>query len=301
MSRKEAIKTSEPDEKRGPTLSLPKQLENESGLEPKPDPRPKYEAPTYLGSDKLLGKVALITGGDSGIGRAVAVLFAREGADVVITYQPIGQADADETERAVMAEGQRVLLIAGSIVDPSFCRTAVERTVREFGRLDIVVNNASYQHHQENLRDLSDEQWDLTFKTNVYGCFRLTQAALPHLGPGSAIINTGSITGIKGSHHLLDYAATKGAIHAFTKSLARNLVGRGIRVNCVAPGPVWTPPDPSDEDAEDVATIGRDVPMGRPALPEEVAPAFVFFASEADSSYATGEVLTLLGGETTGS
>jgi len=283
-----------------PTPPFPKQHQQRPGLEAGLDPRPQYEARAYLGSDKLLGKVALITGGDSGIGRAVAVLFAREGADIVLTHLPEEQIDADETARAVLGEGQRVLLVAGDIVEPSFCRTVVERTIREFGKLDILVNNAAYQHHQEDLRELSDEQWDLTFKTNVYGYFRMAQAALPYLGPGSAIINTGSVTGIEGSGHLLDYASTKGAIHAFTKSLARNLVDKGIRVNCVAPGPVWTPLNPSDKDAEEVAKFGQDVPMGRPAQPEEIAPAFVFFASVVDSSYITGEVLAVLGGETTG-
>jgi NAD(P)-dependent dehydrogenase (short-subunit alcohol dehydrogenase family) len=243
--------------------------------------------------------VALITGGDSGIGRAVAVLFAREGADVAITYLPEEQTDAEETREAVEDEGGRALLLAGDLQDPAFCKGAVERTVAKLGKLDVLVNNAAFQQHQQGLEELSEEQWDRTFKTNIYSYFRMTKAALPHLKEGSAILNTGSITGLEGSGHLLDYAATKGAIHAFTKSLAKNLVEKGIRVNCVSPGPVWTPLNPSDKPAKEVAKFGADTPMKRPAQPEEIAPAYVYFASEIDSSYVTGEILTLLGGETT--
>ena len=278
---------------------MPKQHQEKPGLESRVKPRPRYQAPLYQGSGKLEGKVALITGGDSGIGRAVAVLFAREGADVAITHLPEEKTDAQESKEAIEAEGRKGLVIAGDVRQPEFCRRAIERTVKGFGKLDILVNNAAFQQHQEGLEDLSAEQWDRTFKTNIYGYFHMAKAALPHLREGSSIINTGSITGLEGSKELLDYAATKGAIHAFTKSLAQNLVERGIRVNCVAPGPVWTPLNPSDQPAEDVAEFGADTPMGRPAQPEEIAPAFVFFASEADSSYVTGEVLTLLGGETT--
>ncbi len=284
---------------RQPTPPFPEQHQEKPGLESRLAPRPEYRAPRYKGADKLAGKIALITGGDSGIGRAVAVLYAREGADVAIVYLPQEQSDAEETGRAVEAEGRRALLIPGDVTEPGFAGEAVERTVREFGRLDILVNNAAYQQHQDSIDELSEEQWDRTFKTNIYGYFRMAKAALPHLGPGGAIINTGSITGLEGSKQLLDYSATKGAIHAFTKSLAQQLVERGIRVNCVAPGPVWTPLNPSDKPAEAVAKFGQQVPMGRPAQPEEVAPSYVFFASEADSSYITGEVLTLLGGETT--
>jgi NAD(P)-dependent dehydrogenase (short-subunit alcohol dehydrogenase family) len=268
-------------------------------MESKVDPRPRYEAPQYRAAGKLEGKIALVTGGDSGIGRSVAVLYAREGADVAIVYLPQEQSDAEETERAIEQEGRQALLIPGDVTDPEFCRQAVEQTVQEFGRLDVLVNNAAFQQHQEGLEELSDEQWDHTFKTNIYGYFRMAKAALPHLAPGSAIINTGSITGLIGSKQLLDYSATKGAIHAFTKSLAQNLVDRGIRVNCVAPGPVWTPLNVADKAAEKVAEHGKKVPMERAAQPEEIAPAYVFFASGADSSYITGEVLTLLGGETT--
>lgn len=262
-------------------------------------PRPHYRAPSYKGSGKLQDKVALITGGDSGIGRAVAVLYAREGADVALVYLESEKVDAEETQRAVEQEGRRALLIAGDVCDPGFCRDAVEMTLDEFGQLDILVNNAAYQQHQESLDDLSEEQWDKTFRTNIYGYFYMAKYAIPHLQEGSAIINCGSITGLEGSAQLLDYSSTKGAIHAFTKSLAQNLVEKGIRVNCVAPGPVWTPLNVADKPAKEVAQHGAKQPMKRPAQPEEVAPAFVFFASEADSSYITGEVLTLLGGETT--
>jgi len=282
-----------------PTPPFPAQHQEKPGLESELQPRPEYQAPHYRGSGKLEGKVALITGGDSGIGRAVAVLYAREGADVAIVYLPQEQTDADETKQAVEAEGRRAVLISGDVTDPNFCRQAVETTVRELGKLDILVNNAAFQQHQSGLEELTDEQWDHTFKTNIYGYFRMAKAALPHLKPGSAIVNCGSITGLQGSKELLDYSSTKGAIHAFTKSLAQNLVEKGIRVNCVAPGPVWTPLNPSDRPAEAVAKFGQQTPMQRPAQPEEIAPAFVFFASDADSSYITGEVLTILGGGTT--
>jgi NAD(P)-dependent dehydrogenase (short-subunit alcohol dehydrogenase family) len=282
-----------------PKSPMPPQHQEKPGIESKLTPRPRYEAPLYKGSDKLKNKVALITGGDSGIGRAVAVLFAREGASVAITHLPEEKSDAEETRDAIKAEGQKALLIKADVRKSSVCRKIVASTVKEFGRLDILVNNAAFQQHQEGLEDLTEDQWDLTFKTNIYGYFNMAKAALPQLPRGGAIINTGSITGLEGSKELLDYSSTKGAIHAFTKSLAQNLVKRGIRVNCVAPGPVWTPLNPSDKDGEDVAKFGADTPMERPAQPEEIAPAYVYFASEADSSYVTGEVLTLLGGETT--
>lgn len=282
-----------------PKSPMPAQHQEKPGLESKLRPRPKYQAPYYKGAEKLKQKVALITGGDSGIGRAVAVLFAREGANVAITYLPEEQSDADETREAVAAEGQKAHLIAGDLTDPDFCKEAVEATVARFGKLDILVNNAAFQQHRGSLTEVSDDQWDRTFKSNIYSYFRVTKAAIRHLKKGSAIVNCGSITGLEGSKHLLDYAATKGAIHAFTKSLAQNLVEKGIRVNCVAPGPVWTPLNPSDKPAKDIREFGADTPMKRPAQPEEIAPAFVYFASEADSSYVTGEVLTLLGGETT--
>jgi len=282
-----------------PKSPMPAQHQRKPGIESKLDPRPRYEAPNYKGSAKLEGKVALITGADSGIGRAVAVLFAREGADVAFTYLPAEESDARETAAAIGAEGTEALPIVGDLQDAAFCRSVVKQTVSKLGKLDILVNNAAYQQHQKSLDDLTEEQWDRTFQTNIYAYFRMAKAALPHLKKGSAIINTGSITGLDGSKELLDYASTKGAIHAFTKSLAQNLVEKGIRVNCVAPGPVWTPLNPSDKPAKEVAKFGADTPMKRPAQPEEIAPAFVYFASEIDSSYVTGEVLTLLGGETT--
>ena len=282
-----------------PKPPFPAQHQEKPGLESKLTPKPRYEAPDYKGASKLEGKVAVITGGDSGIGRAVAVLFAREGANVAIVYLPVEQGDAEVTRKAVEAEGRRALLFPGDVKEIRFCEGVIEKTVAEFGQLDILVNNAAYQQSQEKLEDLDEEQWDRTFKTNIYGYFYMVKAALPHLKPGSAIINTGSITGLEGHKKLVDYATTKGAIHAFTKSLAKNLVKKGIRVNCVSPGPVWTPLNPSDRAAEQVAVFGADTPLERPAQPEEVAPAFVFFASHADSSFITGEVLTLLGGETT--
>jgi NAD(P)-dependent dehydrogenase (short-subunit alcohol dehydrogenase family) len=282
-----------------PKSPMPKQHQKKPGDESKVRPKPRYEAPLYKGADKLDGKVALITGGDSGIGRAVAVLFAREGADVAITHLPEEKRDAKETQAAIEAEGHKALLIQADVRKPNVCRRAVKRTAKKFGRLDILVNNAAFQQHQKKLEDITEGQWDKTFRTNIYGYFHMAKAALPYLHEGSAIINTGSITGLEGSKELLDYATTKGAIHAFTKSLAQNLVERRIRVNCVAPGPVWTPLNPSDKKPEDVSEFGADTPMGRPAQPEEIAPAYVYFASEADSNYVTGEVLTLLGGETT--
>src|SRR5688500_13823144 len=259
--------------------------------------RPIFEAPVYRPAGKLAGKVALVTGGDSGIGRAVAVLFAREGADVAIVYLPVEQPDAEQTREAIKAEGRRALLLPGDVTQSAFCREAVERTVREFGHLNLLVNNAAFQQHQKAIEDVSEEQWDHTFKTNIYGYFYMAKAAVPHMEAGDAIINCGSITGFRGSKELLDYSATKGASHAFSKSLASNLVERGIRVNCVSAGPVWAPLHASDKPPDKVATFGSKVPLKRPAQPEEIAPAFVFFASEADSSYVTGEIITLLGGE----
>ena len=279
-----------------PKSPMPAQHQRKPGQEHKLDPRPRYEAPQYAGAGKLKEKVALITGGDSGIGRAVAVLFAREGADVAFTFLKEEKRDAEETKRAIEAEGQRAYALSGDVRDPKVCKKFVEQTVKEFGKLDILVNNAAFQQHQENLEDVTEEQWDQTFKTNIYAYFYMTKAALPHLEEGAAIVNTGSITGLEGSKQLLDYASTKGAIHAFTKSLAQNLVERGIRVNCVAPGPVWTPLNPADKQAKKVAQFGSDTPMKRAAQPEEIAPAFVFLAAPSCSSYITGEVLPVIGG-----
>ena len=294
-----ATKKSTVRRSRQPMPPFPKQHQKRPGIESKMTPRPRYKAPAYRGADKLKGKAGLITGGDSGIGRAVAVLFAREGADVAIVFLPEEMPDAEETRRAVEKEGRRCLLLPGDVSSPEFCRSAVAETVKAFGRLDILVNNAAYQQHQASIEDISDEQWERTFHTNIHGYFYMARAAVPHLPPGGAILNCGSITGLEGSKELLDYSATKGAIHTFTKSLAQNLVERGIRVNCVAPGPVWTPLNVADKPASEAGKHGADQPIGRPAQPEEVAPAFVFFASDADSRYITGEVLTLLGGETT--
>jgi NAD(P)-dependent dehydrogenase (short-subunit alcohol dehydrogenase family) len=278
-----------------PEPPFPAQHQAKPGHEFKLDPAPLYDAPFYLGSQKLDGKVALITGGDSGIGRSVAVLFAREGADVAIIH--VGEdRDAADTAKAVEKEGRRALIIKGDVRDSTFCKKAVEQTINELGKLDILVNNAAFQVHTKDIADLSDEHFDETLKTNLYGYFYMARAAVPHLKPGAAIINTGSVTGIDGSPALLDYSMTKGGIHAFTRSLAGSLIAKGIRVNCVAPGPVWTPLNPSDKEAADVSKFGGKVPMKRPAQPEEIAPAYVFLASPQMSSYITGEILPIIGG-----
>jgi NAD(P)-dependent dehydrogenase (short-subunit alcohol dehydrogenase family) len=282
-----------------PENPMPPQGQPRPGIEADMDPRPQFEAPDYKGSGKLEGKAAIVTGGDSGIGRSVAVLFAREGADVAIVYLPEEQVDADETARHIEKEGRRCLKISGDVRGSKFCEDVVKKTVDEFGHLDILVNNAAYQHHQKTLADITDEQLEKTFHTNIFGYFYMARAALKHLKEGGAIVNTGSITGLEGSPELLDYSSTKGAIHAFTKSLAKNVVKKKIRVNCVSPGPIWTPLNVADKPPDEVAKHGEDTPMNRPGQPEEVAPAYVFFASAQDSSYITGEVLTLLGGETT--
>jgi NAD(P)-dependent dehydrogenase (short-subunit alcohol dehydrogenase family) len=284
---------------RKPKPPFPAQHHRKPGRESRLRPRPAFEAPHYRPAGKLEGKVALITGGDSGIGRAVAVLFAKEGADVALVFLPVERPDAEETARVVEAVGRTALLIPGDIQKPAFCRRAVTTAAARWGRLDILVNNAAYQQHQDSLEEVPDRQIERTFRTNIIAMYSVTRAALPHMRAGSVIINTGSITGLDGSPELLDYSATKGAIHAFTKSLAQSLVDRQIRVNCVAPGPVWTPLNAADRPAREVATFGQNTPMRRPAQPEEIAPAYVFFASNADSSYITGEVLTQLGGDTT--
>ena len=287
-----------PGSKRKPKSPLPAQTQRRPGIEAEMTPRPAYLAPDYRGSGKLKGKAAIITGGDSGIGRAAAVLFAREGANVAIVYLKQEKRDAEETASQIEKEGAKALLLPGDVSDADFCRKAVNKTVKEFGKLDILVNNAAYQKHQDSIEEVTLEDWDKTFKTNIYGYFYMVKAALKHLKKGGVIINTGSITGLEGNKDLLAYSSTKGAIHAFTKSLAQSLVEKGIRVNCVAPGPIWTPLNVADKDAKDVAEHGADTPMKRPGQPEEVAPAYVFFASDADSSYITGEILTLLGGST---
>lgn len=281
-----------------PKPPFPPQDISPPGLEAKMDPRPRYKAPHYRPAGKLEGRTALITGGDSGIGRAVAVLFAREGADVAISYLPEEQVDADQTANEIRKAGRQALLLPGDVKVPEYCEEAVSRVVREFGRLDILVNNAACQQHRDGLEQISADEWDVTFRTNIHGYFYMAKAALPHLPRGGCILNTGSEVGLEGSGRLLDYAATKGAIHAFTKSLAQNLVERGIRVNCIAPGPVWTPLNPAERSDEEMREFGADTPMGRPAQPEEIAPAYVFFASQADSGYITGEVLPIMGGNT---
>jgi len=281
-----------------PQPPMPKQHQEYPGLEKKLRPRPQYIAPLYKGADKLKGKVALISGGDSGIGRAVAVFFAREGADVAIMFLPEEAPDASETRDAIEAEGRRALLLPGDVTDPAYCEDCVEKTFTEFGSLDILVNNAAFQKNQDSIEDIEYEQLERTFRTNFFGYFYLAKAALKRMKKGACIINTGSITGLEGEKTLIDYASTKGAIHAFTKSLAQNLVEKGIRVNAVAPGPVWTPLNVQSGDPEHVKKFGEDAAMERPAQPEELAPAYVFLASNIDSSYISGEILPVLGGET---
>lgn len=285
-----------------PKLPFPKQHQAQPGLESKLDPLPRWQATRYRAAGKLEGKVALITGGDSGIGRAVAFLYAREGADVAINYLPQEQSDAEEVRRSVEALGRRCLLLPGDLNRANFCRQLVERTLKKFGRLDILVPNAAYQTRKKSAVDVTDEELDRTFKTNVYSYFRLVRAAVPHMKPGAAIIATSSVTGIFGSKQLPDYSGTKGAINAFSKALSMELLEKGIRVNVVAPGPVWTPLNPADPGlpADKVAEFGKQTPIGRPAQPEELAPAYVFLASDADSSYITGIVLPVMGGDTTG-
>jgi NAD(P)-dependent dehydrogenase (short-subunit alcohol dehydrogenase family) len=284
-----------------PTPPFPEQKLAKPGLESELTPKPWYSAPDYKGSGKLRHKVALVTGGDSGIGRAVAVLYAREGADVAITALPAERQDAEETARAVDAEGQRCVIIEGDLSTHEFCRTCIERTMVELGRLDILVHNAAHQNHWPTLEDVTDEEWDHTFRVNIYAYFWLVKEALPHLQPGASIIATGSQTGIAGTGPLPAYSSTKGAIHTFTKTLSQSLLERGIRVNAVAPGPVWTPLNAADSgrSPEEVSTFGQKSPIGRPAQPEEVAPAYIFLASEADSRYITGEIINVMGGTTT--
>ncbi|QDL12213.1 NAD(P)-dependent oxidoreductase [Brasilonema octagenarum UFV-E1] len=272
----------------------PPQSQETPGTESEMTPKPKADDAQYKGSGKLKNKVALITGGDSGIGRAVAIAFAKEGADVAIAYLNEHD-DAKETKKLVEEQGRRIVAIAGDIGDEVFCQQLVQQTIDEFGKLDILVNNAAEQHPQESIEDISKEQLERTFRTNIFSMFFLTKAALKHLKEGSTIINSTSVTAYQGSKQLIDYSSTKGAIVAFTRSLSQSLIEKGIRVNAVAPGPIWTPLIPSTFPEEKVKKFGKQVPMQRPGQPEEVAPSYVFLASD-DSSYFSGQVLHPNGG-----
>lgn len=277
-----------------PVPPFPPQHQAKPGDESLLEPAPMYDAPFWRGSGKLEGKVALVTGGDSGIGRAVAVLFAREGADVAIAYLSEHE-DAEVTRLAIADEGRRCLLLPGDVTSEDYCRETVEAVVAEFGGLDILVNNAAFQHHVSRFEDLTEEHFDQTMKTNLYGYFHMAQAAVPHMKHGSAIVNSGSVTGFMGNASIIDYSLTKGGIHAFTRSLAGSLLPRGIRVNAVAPGPVWTPLNPADL-PDEMDEFGAGSPMKRAAQPEEIAPAYLFLASPQMSSFITGEILPVIGG-----
>lgn len=272
----------------------PQHQDSQPGIESAMNPRPEFEDSRYKAAGKLLGKAALVTGGDSGIGRAVAVTYAKEGADVVISYLN-EQSDAEETKRQIEQEGRKCFLYAGDIGNQEVCRKLIDYAVQQMGKLDILVNNAAEQHPKKNLEEITAEQLERTFRTNVFSMFYLTQAALPHLKSGSAIINTASITAYAGSQDLIDYSATKGAIVTFTRSLSQQLIGKGIRVNGVAPGPIWTPLIPSTFDEKKVSEFGATTPMKRAGQPEELAPAYVYLAS-GDSSYVAGQILHVNGG-----
>ena len=301
--KKSAQSSSKPSSKQASQLGqreypeqFPAQHLEKPGREADMESRPMFSAPEYEGSNKLKGMVALITGGDSGIGRSVAVLFAREGADVAVVYLNEHQ-DAQDTCRAVEEEGARCIAISGDVSDSAFCQRAVAETVEKLGKLDILVNNAVFQQHHTDLLEITDDQFERTLATNLGGYFYMARAAVPHIAPGGSILMTGSVTGLDGSKDLLDYSMTKGGIHAFTKYLSKHLLERGIRVNAVAPGPVWTPLNPADQTGDEVAKFGSGTPMKRAAQPEEIAPAFVFLAAPSCASYITGEVLPIIGGQ----
>ena len=283
--------------RRYPEPPFPDEAKSKPGIETGQSLAPMYDAPFWKGSGKLAGSVAIITGGDSGIGRAVAVLFAREGADVAIFHLPHEQEDADVVKAAIEAEGQRALTIACDVTERKSCFDAVGRVVDAFDRVDILVNNAVFQMHVSRFEDLTEEHFDLTIKTNLYGYFHMAQACLPHMGEGSAIVNSGSVTALMGNSTIIDYTMTKGGIHSFTRALAGSLASRGIRVNAVAPGPVWTPLNPSDNPSK-MESFGSNTRMKRPAQPEEIAPAYLFLASKQMSSFITGEILPVIGGYT---
>ncbi len=281
--------------RRYPEPPFAKAGQDKPGIEGKLAPAPNYDAPYWKGSGKLQDKVAIITGGDSGIGRAVAILFAREGADVAILHLEGEDEDAAEVAQAVRAEGRQAITLPGNVIDRGFCFLAAEHVARKFGKIDVLVNNAAFQLHVNRFEDLTEDHFDLTVKTNLYGYFHMIQACLPFMGEGAAIVNSGSVTGLLGNSTIIDYSMTKGGIHSLTRALSGSLASRGIRVNAVAPGPVWTPLNPSDN-PDQMESFGSNTRMKRPAQPEEVAPAYLFLASPQMSSFITGEILPVIGG-----